>query len=40
MERWVGRKCREGVGKVHRYSNGVYQLCIWHETCRQVEKDE
>ena len=25
VERWGGRECGEGVGKVQRYSNGVYQ---------------
>ena len=24
MERWGGRECEDGVGKVQRYSNGVY----------------
>ena len=25
VERWGGRECGEAVGKVQRYSNGVYQ---------------
>ena len=37
-EVWRGQECGEGVGKVLRHSNGVYQCCMWHETCRRVEK--
>ena len=28
MERWGGRECGEGVGKVQRYRNGVH-----HDVC-------
>ena len=38
MERLGGRECGEGVGKIQRYSNGVYQRCMWHAMCRWVEK--
>ena len=35
----VGKsKCGELVGKIQRYSNGVYQRCMWHEMCRRAEK--
>ena len=28
MERWGGGECGEGVGKVQRYNNGVYQYDV------------
>ena len=37
-EVWGGRE-GGGVGKVQRYSNGVYQRCMCHETCRRAEKE-
>ena len=37
-EVWRGRECGEGVGKVQRYGIGVYQRCMWHDTCRRAAK--
>ena len=31
-------ECGEGVGKVQRYSNGVYQCCMWRRMADSEER--